>query len=54
MAGGVWARLRESPLAMLGLLLVVFWLVLALLAPVLPFVGPECRVGCVQGTLEYK
>ena len=38
---GIWARLRESPMAMLGLALVLFWVVLALLAPVLPLLDPN-------------
>ena len=38
---GIWTRLCESPLAMLGLALVLFWFALALLAPILPLLDPN-------------
>ena len=38
---GIWTRLYESPLAMLGLALVLFWFALALLAPILPLLDPN-------------
>jgi peptide/nickel transport system permease protein len=39
----LWRRLPSSPVAMVGLGIVLFWVVLALLAPVLPIVSPNAQ-----------
>ena len=49
---GIWARLRESPLAMLGLALVLFWVALALFAPVLPLLDPNVALDAFKSPLS--
>ena len=39
----LWRRLPSSPVAMVGLGLVLFWVVLALLAPILPIASPNAQ-----------
>ena len=39
----LWRRLPQSPVAMVGLGIVLFWVVLAILAPVLPMVSPNAQ-----------
>ncbi len=48
----IWTRLLASPLAMLGLALVVFWLALALLAPVLPLLDPNAALDAFKAPLS--
>ena len=39
----LWRRLPSSPVAMVGLGIVLFWVVLALVAPLLPIVAPNAQ-----------
>ncbi len=48
----VWTRLRDSPFAMFGLALVLFWSVLALTAPVLPLFDPNAALEAFKAPLS--
>jgi peptide/nickel transport system permease protein len=39
----LWRRLPQSPVAMVGLCIVLFWVVLAIVAPILPILPPNAQ-----------
>jgi peptide/nickel transport system permease protein len=45
----IWRRLPSSPVAMVGLGILLFWIVLAILAPVLPMLPPNAQDYAVLG-----